>query len=169
MNAFEHGTRKVIPAVLVYVRSGDDVLMIHRVGRDGDFHAGKWNGLGGKMEPDESPLEAARRELLEESGLDLPSAAFRALGVVQFPNFKPARAEDWVVFLFTAVVGTEARAMVADFRCTEGALHWVPACEVMNLNLWPGDRFFLPTVLKGESVVATVWYRDGVVVRGWVG
>ena len=52
MNPFESGARKVIPAVLVYVKSADDqVLMIHRMDGAGassaaDYHAGKWNGLG---------------------------------------------------------------------------------------------------------------------------
>ena len=98
MNAFEAGTRKVIPAVLIYLRRGDSVLMLHRNARDAsaDFHSGKWNGLGGKCDPDESPLETAKRELQEESGLDLPLESFHSLGVVQFPNFKPKKHEDWI-------------------------------------------------------------------------
>src|SRR4051812_2814241 len=98
-NAFETGERKVIPAVLIYAWRGDEVLMIRRdSGRPGDYHAGKWNGLGGKLELDESPVEGARRELREEAGLDLPESAFRALGSIQFPNFKAHKKEDWVVF-----------------------------------------------------------------------
>ncbi|HUP56236.1 MAG TPA: NUDIX domain-containing protein, partial [Bdellovibrionota bacterium] len=105
-NPFEAGTRKVIPAVLVYAFDGLRVLLIHRVAPDraDDYHAGKWNGLGGKLELDESPLEGARRELREESGLDLPLDRFRALGTLQFPNFKAHKAEDWVVFVFRAEV-----------------------------------------------------------------
>ena len=61
---------------------------------------GKWNGLGGKCEPDESPLEAAIREFKEESGLVLEPGAVKPLGVLQFPNFKPAKHEDWMVFVF---------------------------------------------------------------------
>src|SRR5689334_13207618 len=101
-NVFESGERKVIPAVLVYLRCHDHVLMIHRnaKGVQADYHSGKWNGLGGKCEKDESPLEAAHREVLEESGLDIPLAQFKALGVLQFPNFKAHKNEDWVVFVF---------------------------------------------------------------------
>src|SRR5438105_13761730 len=99
MNAYESGQRKAIPAVLVYPRCGSELLMLHRnTARKEDFHAGKWNGLGGKCEPDESPVEAARRELLEESGLEAGLADLKALGVLQFPNFKPQKAEDWIVF-----------------------------------------------------------------------
>src|SRR5690242_5776646 len=93
-NAFEAGLRKVIPAVLVYIEREDHLLMIHRTFED-DFHFGKWNGLGGKMEADESPYEAAVREIREECGLELKESQLNALGVLQFPNFKPKKSEDW--------------------------------------------------------------------------
>lgn len=35
-----------------------------------DYLAGKWNGVGGKIEEGESSLEAMRREFKEEAGLD---------------------------------------------------------------------------------------------------
>ncbi len=60
-NAFEAGTRRCIPSVLVYLERDRSVLLIHK-GRPGDFHEGKYNGLGGKLEADESPLDAAVRE-----------------------------------------------------------------------------------------------------------
>ena len=43
--------------------------MIHRVKKENDMHAGKWNGLGGKLEPGETPEECAIREIYEETGL----------------------------------------------------------------------------------------------------
>lgn len=33
------------------------------------WQAGKWNGVGGKIEPGETPIEAMRREFLEETGM----------------------------------------------------------------------------------------------------
>jgi 8-oxo-dGTP pyrophosphatase MutT (NUDIX family) len=76
-NPYETGEQKVIPAALVYVRWRHQILMIHRNSRPGDFHSGKWNGLGGKFEKGESPIEAARREVREEALLDLPESSFR--------------------------------------------------------------------------------------------
>lgn len=171
MNAYESGARKVVPATLVYVRSSDDrILMIHRVdvtggARDGDDHAGRWNGLGGKLEPGESPLEGARRELREESGLDLPEEAFRALGVLQFPLFKPRKSEDWLVFPFVARLGREAAGAGVSSFCAEGRLDWVPERELPSLNLWPGDRHFIPWVLAGRPFLGTIWYQGHDVIR----
>ena len=148
-NAYEKGERKAIPAVLVYPRCGDEVLMLHRNARPEDFHAGKWNGLGGKCEPDESPLDAAVRELREESGLALPAGAFRPL-----------------VFVFTAAVAPEDRR--EGLPCPEGALHWVHQDELLRLNLWDGDREFLPLMLAGKPFIGTLWYEGGRLARHWL-
>ncbi|HVE13133.1 MAG TPA: 8-oxo-dGTP diphosphatase [Elusimicrobiota bacterium] len=167
MNAFESGARKSIPAVLVYPRFGGRTLMLHRNARPGaDFHHGKWNGLGGKMEPGESPLEAAARELREESGLRPARRAFRALGVLHFPDFKPARREDWMVFVFD--VRVSAQDSRRRLSCPEGELHWIDDGGLLALNLWPGDRHFLPLVVAGNSFMGTIWYRGGRDVRRWI-
>jgi 8-oxo-dGTP diphosphatase len=160
-SAFESGERKLIPAVLIYVRCGDDILMICRDSRVGDYHAGKWNGLGGKLEPDESPLEAARRELIEEAGVELPLDSFRSLGGVHFPCFKAARGEDWIAFVFEARVSARPSLRAGD----EGSLHWIPSRDLLSLNLWAGDRHFLPFVLEGRPFLGTLWYRGQEVLR----
>jgi 8-oxo-dGTP diphosphatase len=164
-NAYEAGERKAIPAVLVYPQCGDELLMLHRNTRPQDFHAGKWNGLGGKFEPDESPLETARRELTEESGIELPEDAFRPLGILHFPNFKPKAAEDWLVYVFLAKVPADKKTAGP---CAEGTLSWIKRSEILKLPLWSGDKHFLPYVLKGEPFVGTMWYRDGECVRHWI-
>lgn len=167
MNAFESGRRKAIPAVLVYPRCGGQWLMMHRTGKKpGDVHQGKWNGLGGKCEADESPLETARRETMEEAGMELPAASFKALGVLQFPNFKPSKSEDWIVFVFS--VETPESALKLDFSCPEGELHWTAKDQVLKLPLWAGDQHFLPLVLAGKSFMGTFWYQNGQVDRHWL-
>src|SRR5436190_1351439 len=137
-SAFQTGERKAIPAVLIYLRWQGRVLMIHKLANPGDgWHAGKWNGLGGKLERDESPLQAAQREILEEAGIALPEAAFKPLGVLQFPNFKPDRSEDWVVWVFT--VKLEHHPDNLQMICDEGELHWVKDTELLGLPIWEGD------------------------------
>lgn len=38
-----------------------------------DWQAGKWNGIGGHIEPGESPKDAMMREFTEECGLRIPN------------------------------------------------------------------------------------------------
>ncbi|MGZ3688075.1 MAG: NUDIX hydrolase [Bdellovibrionota bacterium] len=167
LNPFESGARKCIPAVLIYAREGSRVLMIHKSGRPGDFHHGKWNGIGGKFELDESPVEAAKRELFEEAEIDLDEENLAPLGVLQFPNFKPHKNEDWIVYVFVADL-TPVQTTGMSKSCDEGELHWVPEAELMDLNLWPGDREFIPFVIRREPFVGSIWYHEGRAVRSWI-
>jgi 8-oxo-dGTP diphosphatase len=164
-NAFESGTRKAIPAVLIYVLWEDKVLMLHRdvQGRQ-DYHRGKWNGLGGKCEPDESFVQAACRELSEESGLGFPPERLRPAGFLQFPLFKAGKNEDWLVAVFTLRAEASELAGLKE-QGPEGSLHWVPSDKILTLELWPGDREFLPWVLTGRPFLGTFWYREGELAR----
>ncbi len=157
--------QNVVPAVLVYIFSGDEVLMLHRNTRPGDYHAGKYNGLGGKLEPRESPHEAAVREVKEEAGLILALDQFQTRGVLHFPEFKPSKAnpkiyEDWTVFVFT--VELLSKPVLAPFATglLEGTLEWVQREKILSLPLWPGDPLFLKNILEGQNILGTVWY-DG--------
>ena len=48
------------------------------------FGAGKWNGFGGKKDPQETMKACARRELMEETSLDAPEEAFKERGFLSF-------------------------------------------------------------------------------------
>ncbi len=171
-NAFESGDRKMIPAVLVYLRVQPDdldahreLLMLHRNSKErpGDYHAGKWNGLGGKLEADESAREAAVREVYEESGILLEPRDLKPLGMLHFPNFKAHKNEDWLV---TVWVGDLPRSVKErSLRCPEGELHWIAESRVMELNLWAGDQEFMPWVLRREPFQGTIWYQGQAVLK----
>lgn len=167
-NVFESGAQKCIPAVLIYARHGTQVLMMHRDGRKkevlqnsagsyqgDDFHLGNYNGLGGKLDPGESPTEAASREFFEESGIKVKSSDFKMVGVLQFPNFKPHKNEDWIVFVFSTQLES---AIIAPITNQEGRLEWVQSEKLLDLPLWAGDRHFLPLVLKHQKFMGTFWY-----------
>jgi 8-oxo-dGTP diphosphatase len=64
-------------ATLCYVKGGGKTLMIHRVKKENDIHEGKWNGLGGKLQPGETPEECVIREVFEESGLKIHQPELR--------------------------------------------------------------------------------------------
>jgi ADP-ribose pyrophosphatase YjhB (NUDIX family) len=87
----------MILATLCYVQTGGKTLMMHRNKRPDDVHLGKYNGLGGKFEPGESPEECVVREVFEESNLRIKP---RLRGVMTFPQF--AKGHDWYCFLYTA-------------------------------------------------------------------
>lgn len=138
-------------AVLAYLRRDGRTLMLHRIKKPGDMHAGKWNGLGGKLEPGESPERCLAREVREESGLSVREA--RLKGVLTFPGFA---GEDWVTFVFV-VRGFTGETIDSP----EGVLRWVRDEELLDLPLWPGDRIFLPWLERPGTFSARFVYEDG--------
>ena len=100
-----------ILATLGYVFSPDRrrVLMIHRNARPDDLHFGKYNGIGGKLEPGEDVVAGFRREVREEAGIECDGVALA--GTISWPGFGK-RGEDWFgfVFLVDAFTGCTACA-----------------------------------------------------------
>ncbi len=145
-------------ATLCYVidKNRNSTLMIHRVKKMNDYHRGKWNGLGGKFEPGESPEECAVREIEEESGLIIKNIEMK--GFITFPMFDGK--EDWYVFLFTA---DEYEGELIDSN--EGNLDWIPNEKLTELNLWQGDKYFIPWVLKEKFFSAKFIYENGNYIR----
>jgi 8-oxo-dGTP diphosphatase len=166
-NAFESGQQKVIPAVLLYAFYQNEVLMIHRNLKQNDFHEGKWNGLGGKLESGESPVAAAVREFKEEAECDTLTSQWKWLGQLYFPNFKPHKKEDWWVTVFAIDLNAEQvqRISVESALASEGTLHWVSLSKVVSLNLWDGDKEFIPYVLKRTPFEGTFFYENGACAR----
>ncbi|MCR6662132.1 MAG: 8-oxo-dGTP diphosphatase [Luteimonas sp.] len=134
-----------IVATLGYVLSPDRrrVLMIHRNARPGDLHLGKYNGLGGKLEPDEDIVAGMRREIAEEAGIECHDLSLR--GTISWPGFGK-HGEDWFgfVFLVTRFGGTPMASN------PEGTLEWVDVDRILDLPLWDGDRRFLPLVFDDD-------------------
>lgn len=149
-----------ILATLAYALSPDgrSVLMIHRNARPDDLAWGKYNGLGGKLEPHEDVAAGVRREMLEEANLCIEEARLR--GTVSWPGFG-RQGEDWFgfIFLITRWSGTLLE------RNPEGSLEWVPLERLLalDLNLWPGDRHFLPLVFDQDPrpFHGVMPYREG--------
>ncbi len=125
---------------LCYIDNGDSYLMLHRVKKANDASHGKWIGVGGKCEADESPDECMLREVREETGLEISEWHYR--GIVTFIS------DTWpneYMHLFTATAWRGEPDMSID---DEGTLAWIPKKELMDLNLWEGDRIFLRLLLN---------------------
>lgn len=150
MSAAPHGRQL---ATLVYVRDGNQTLMLHRNTRPNDIHYGKYNGLGGKFEPGESPEACMRREVFEESGLQVERALLK--GLLSFPDF--AGGDDWYAFVFVV----EAYSGTLSTHPPEGELVWVATADLSDLPLWEGDRIFLPWLDRPGFFSGVFHYQHG--------
>ncbi|MFX0092674.1 MAG: NUDIX domain-containing protein [Candidatus Hodarchaeota archaeon] len=139
-------------ATLCYIENDGKILMIHRVKKQNDVHEGKWNGLGGKFEAWETPEECAIREVKEESGFLMKNPTLK--GLLTFPEF--SKGEDWYVFVFKC---TEIEGELIE--PVEGNLEWIANEKLLELNLWEGDRYFIPWLERTGFFSAKFVYKDG--------
>ncbi len=130
----------MIISTVCYLTNDKDWLMLYRNSKKNDVNHGKWIGVGGKVEAGEAPLEAAKREIAEETSLYPDILQIR--GVLTF-IYADREAE----YIFVCKGQSASREFG---ECAEGQLAWIPEDEIMGLALWPGDRLFLPLLLEEE-------------------
>ena len=134
-----------ILATLGYVLSPDgrQVLMVHRNARPDDEHLGKYNGLGGKLEPNEDVVAGMAREIAEEAQIECQSMRLR--GTINWPGFG-RQGEDWFgfIFLIDRFSGTPPASNA------EGDLEWIDRDRLLDLPMWEGDRHFLPLIFDAD-------------------
>ena len=119
---------------LCYLERDDQYLMMHRVSKKNDINKDKWIGVGGHFEENESPEECIRREVLEETGYDIPLDGFEYRGIITFISDK---GDYELMSLFTA------KCPDGDpIQCDEGELVFVKKSDIFSLNLWEGDKIF---------------------------
>ena len=126
---------------LCYIENNNQYLMLHRTKKPNDINEGKWIGVGGHVEKDESPEECLVREVREETGLTLTAYKFR--GLITFVNSK---CESELMCVFTADGYTGEL-----IECNEGELCWIDKNTVPELPAWEGDKVFLDLLLSGEE------------------
>lgn len=139
-------------ATLCYVQKDDHTLMLYRNKKENDYHEGKWNGLGGKFELGESPEDCAVREVKEEAGLNTLSLKMK--GFISFPLFDGK--DDWHVFLF--VIDKFEGELIDS---PEGELEWIPNEKLTEINLWEGDKYFIPWLFEEKFFSAKFIYDNG--------
>lgn len=145
-----------ILGTLGYIMSPDGLqtLMIHRNSRPDDQHYGKYNGLGGKLESDEDIVSGMKREIMEEAGIVCEAMVLR--GTVNWPGFGP-NGENWFGFIFRI----DQFSGTPFTKNHEGSLEWVAVADMMELNLWEGDRYFLPKVFDNSPPFHAIMAYDG--------
>lgn len=121
-------------STLVYLKKDNHYLMLHRIKKQHDINEGKWIGVGGKLEAGEDFVSCMKREVKEETGLNVNT--FRNCGMITF-IYNHDFVEHIALFECEDFSGT----LISD--CNEGILQWIPINKLHDLNLWQGDHIFL--------------------------
>jgi len=73
---------RVIPRTLVFIFNRDHILLINQAKKE-KVGFGKWNGVGGHIERGEDPIEAAIREVYEETGLKIKNLKLKFISLIE--------------------------------------------------------------------------------------
>ena len=124
--------------VFVVDEPADRVLLIHKKTGLG---AGKINGPGGKLEPGETALEAAIREVEEE--LLITPTGLKEMGDLRFA-FVDGLHLECTVFRASGYTNGEPT------ETREAKPEWFAIPEVPYDRMWADDEFWLPQMLAGQ-------------------
>eukprot|EP00039_Didymoeca_costata_P021286 m.344040 g.344040 ORF g.344040 m.344040 type:complete len:201 (+) comp23767_c0_seq1:118-720(+) len=108
------------------------------------FGEGKWNGFGGKVEPGESVIEGAIREMQEECNLTVEKLSRR--GVLTFDM----KGDN--MFLEVHVFGAKEYSGNVE-ETEEMQPKWFNFSDVPYESMWLDDKHWLPIFLEEESTL----------------
>lgn len=123
---------------LCFVRDGQSILLgMKKRG----FGVGKWNGFGGKVNIGESIEAGARREMLEECGVQ--AAGLDRRGVLDF-IYEPNEIHEVHIFAVTEFQGQPVET-------EEMQPKWFLPDEIPFSDMWPDDPYWLPLFLADKK------------------
>lgn len=126
------------PATLTFIIKDDKVLLIRKKRGLG---AGKINGPGGRLEPGETMLECAIREVQEELCITPESPEFMGESLFQF-------VDGYSIHVHTYV----ARDYEGTPTETDEAIPlWFNLDEIPYHEMWEDDEIWLPRLLEGQK------------------
>ena len=128
--------------LLFLLREGEILLAMKKRG----FGMGRWNGVGGKIEPGETIEEATARECHEEIGVPPGKLDKKAHLTFTFPNGTAA-------LLAHVYVTREWQGEPVETE--EMSPQWFAFDDIPYQDMWQDDEIWLPHVLNGKRLTAT--------------
>ena len=141
---------KLVETVLGYIKKNDNYLMLLRNKRQNDINKNKYLGIGGHIEKNESIIEAIKREVKEETNLDIIKYDYR--GKIFFSN----QGYEETIYLFL-ITDFKGELMESD----EGELMWVKEDKLFDLNMWEGDIYFLKPLINSNDFIKLKLVYEG--------
>lgn len=130
-----------LETTLLLLRKEDQILLAQK---KRGFGVGKFNGVGGKIKPDETREEAMEREAKEEIGV-IP-INYHYVGFINFIEFINGKKTNLIIYLYTAnewlgeIIETE-----------EMKPCWFNINEIPFEEMFSDDKYWMPYFLAGED------------------
>ena len=140
----------MVETVLAYIERNDEYLLLYRNKKKNDINLGKWIGVGGHIEENETPEQALIREIKEETNLDVNT--FEKRGIVYFYN------NDFSEVMHLYIVKDYSGEIK---ECDEGILEFKKKNELFELPMWEGDKYFLKLLLEDSPYFELELFYNG--------
>lgn len=138
---------------LLFLLRDDEILLAMK---KRGFGQGRWNGVGGKIEPGETIEQATARECHEEIGVQPGKLEKVAYLTFAFPDDTPD---------ILAHVYTTREWEGEPIETEEMAPQWFALDNIPYQQMWQDDKFWLPHVLAGKKLIGNfVFTQDEVML-----
>ncbi len=139
--------------VFLYKPNDKEILLAMKKRR---FGTGKWNGVGGKLEGDETVLRSAVRETKEEICVEVSEEDLAQVATIDFYfDSNPDWDQRAHVFFVEKWEGEPEET-------EEMSPAWYKTDAIPFEEMWADDIHWLPRVLKGEKLKASFTFdKDG--------
>ncbi|GGA80897.1 NUDIX hydrolase [Ornithinibacillus halotolerans] len=128
-----------------FIKRADEILLLNR---ESPSWMGSWNGVGGKIEKGETPLESITREVFEETGISLHSMQYK--GKVTWVS---TSGDYNGMYAFIGEL-PDAYELETPIKTVEGILDWKKLDWIFHsentgvANL----HYYLPIMLREEDI-----------------
>ena len=135
MSTFPIGLKR--SAAMVVLKHGQRFLLLKRANPP---NQGMYVPVGGKLEPFEDPYTAAKRETLEETGIQVEHLRYAGVLIESSPT-----AYNWQCNIYLAEI-----PMQDPPPCDEGELSWFDYEQIPNIPTPPTDWLIYQFLMRGQ-------------------
>jgi mutator protein MutT len=135
---------------LLFLHRGDEILLAMK---KRGFGEGRWNGVGGKLEPDETIEEALVRECQEE--IEVTPLAYKQMAQLTFNAYFKGEKTTLLVHAYLCDRWEGKPAETEEMKP-----QWFNKDSIPYDEMWQDDRFWLPQVLDGKKLKGTFTFDE---------
>ncbi|MUK88888.1 NUDIX domain-containing protein [Ornithinibacillus sp. L9] len=144
---------------IAFIKRGEEILLLNR---ESSTWMGSWNGVGGKLEKNETPTECIIREIKEETNIDLERIEYK--GTVTWDSDTANSGNGMYAFVVELPITYDYQSPI---KTVEGILDW----KKIDWILHPKNTgvanlpYFLPCMLESSRIYNHHFiYKNGDVI-----
>jgi len=134
-------------AAMVVLRNGEQFLLLRRAKPP---HIGKYVPVGGKLDPFERPIAAARRETLEETGIRVDNLRYCGVLTETSPG-----DYNWLCYIYLADIDFHPPPV-----CDEGTLEWIAFNDLAKIPTPPTDLLIYQYIVEARVFALDALYDE---------